>query len=237
MRESEYRFIMDSYTDTESLKEISDIYSDTKYRTRIEGEDYCLSERAYDEYMMYRNTGRQQCIYLSDSTGIPYPLVYDAVCRQRDFAGVMDKIYVKSLFEEKVNAAVREALKVVPDAFSQVKRLTDGTRTLNVGDLVLSDNANQVVYTDKCVYVTANKEKCFIAEKYKLNMDSGEIARRDIYSGGSISDMYAAVVKDCLNEYKLKSNPGMLSRTAKIMGLTCFSDLNRTVDKVMGKGR
>jgi hypothetical protein len=235
MKEYEYRFLMDSYT--ESLRDISDMYAGARYRTIIDGNEYCLSEGAYSEYMTYRDSGRQQSVFLAGVTGIPYALVYDAVCRQRDFAGVMDKIYVKSLFEEMVNAAVRKALEVVPDAFSQVKRLTDGTRTLEVGDGLFSDDTGQVLYTDKSIYVTAVKEKNHTADGYSLDMDKGKITRQELYNGRSKSDMYTAVIYDCLKRYNLKPDPSMLSRTAKIMGLTYFSDMKKTADKVMGKGR
>jgi hypothetical protein len=187
MKEYEYRFLMDSYT--ESLRDISDMYAGARYRTIIDGNEYCLSEGAYSEYMTYRDSGRQQSVFLAGVTGIPYALVYDAVCRQRDFAGVMDKIYVKSLFEEMVNAAVRKALEVVPDAFSQVKRLTDGTRTLEVGDGLFSDDTGQVLYTDKSIYVTAVKEKNHTADGYSLDMDKGKITRQELYNGRSKSDM------------------------------------------------
>ncbi len=249
MTELDYKFIMGYlYDEQVTMKEISDAVTDPVAHTMINGKTYSLDQAGINSYNRYKDSILAQTYYLSKAAKVPYALMYDAIIapiqegKPVDSA-FLDDIFIRSLFDTDIHAAVCSCIDYDRRIFENVEPLYNSFgKEICPGDLVSLANTAEIFQYRDSYYIHISDSNC---QRHMLRREQIDAATRVMkskivcrtYDQG---DIYDALVVDIAVNHRnsLVSVYDTFGKIAENLGIgekisieNCVKQFNKEVNR------
>ena len=215
MTELDYKFIMGYLYDEDiTLQEISDLIDEPIAHTVVDGSAYSLDQAGVNSYNRYKDSLLAHTYYLSKAANLPYALMYDAIIAPIE-EGVsvdsifMDDIFVRSLFDPDIHAAVCSCIDYDKRIFENIEPLHNPSgKEIRPGDLISLTKTKEIFQYRNTYYIRMYDE---MSQGHMLRREDIDIVTREIRSkivcrSFDLGDIYNAMVADVVTRYN--RNPG-----------------------------